>query len=120
MAAPAQFVAEDRADYRLRENSPGWQAGCALPNVMPQQAPNMGAYQPGGIEVLPYRPLALQTDTQRLQFAWTPEGIAPQRVMLSLSEPGEAVSFHIRKNDSLDFLHIEPVSGVVTYDRRWR
>jgi hypothetical protein len=117
VAAPAQFVAEDRADYRLRENSPGWQAGCALPNVMPQQAPNMGAYQPGGIEVLPYRPLALQTDTQRLQFAWTPEGIAPQRVMLSLSEPGEAVPFHIRKNDSLDFLHIEPVSGVVTYDR---
>ena len=115
VAAPAQFVAEDRADYRLQENSPGWQAGYALPNVMPQATPNMGAYQPGGIDALPYRPLSLQTDTQRLQFTWTPEGIAPQRVELSLREPGEAVSFTIRKNDSLDFLQVEPTAGVVTY-----
>jgi len=115
VAAPAQFVAEGRADYRLRENSPGWQAGCALPNVLPQKAPHMGAYQPGEIEVLPYRPLSLQTDTQRLQFTWSPQGIAPQRVMLSLSKPGEAVSFTIRKNDSLDFLQIEPAAGVVSY-----
>lgn len=115
VAAPAQFVAAERADYRLTENSPGWQAGCTLPNVLPQQAPNMGAYQPGSIEVLPCRPLSLQTDTQRLQFTWSPEGIAPQRVMLSLSKPGEPVSFNICKNDSLDFLHVEPANGVVTY-----
>jgi len=75
----------------------------------------MGAYQPGEIEVLPYRPMPLQTDTQRLQFAWSPKGIAPQRVMLSLSEPGKAVSFTIRKNNSLDFLQIEPAAGVVSY-----
>ncbi|MDD4537588.1 MAG: right-handed parallel beta-helix repeat-containing protein [Lentisphaeria bacterium] len=115
VAAPAQFVAEEGADYRLQENSPGWQAGCTVPNVMPQATPNMGAYQPGSIEVLPYRPLSLQTDTQRLQFTWSPEGIAPQRVVLSLREPGEAVPFTIRKNDSLDFLQVEPATGLVVY-----
>lgn len=114
-AGPAHFVAEKQGDYRLQEGSPGWQVGCRVPNVMPQEKPNMGAFQPGSIDVLPYRPLALQTDKQRLQFTWSPEGIAPQQIVVTLSEDGEPLPLSIRKNDSLDYLQIEPGNALVSY-----
>jgi hypothetical protein len=103
-------------DFRPKPGSLGVDAGQVLANFSDTYsgvAPDMGAFESGQSAMMPWRPLDAKIDKQRVKV-WdgSPEVVTLQVGALSGGEQG----FTIKKNDTFDWLQVEPASGILTSD----
>ena len=106
--AKPEFVNPVAGDYRLKPNSPGWRAGVYVPDVMPVDHPDIGAFQADGPQILPYRPLKFSPSVNQLEFTWQDSLPAEQTVMVKADSTAESGSFKIVQNESTNFFKVTP------------
>lgn len=104
---------EFHGDFRLKPASPGIDAGQVIANFSDNyngSGPDMGAFEVGERGLMPWRPVDVEIDKQRL-MVW--DG-SPQVVSLDVGAlDGGKRAFSVKKNDSFDWLEVEPASGVL-------
>ena len=100
--AAALYTNEDTGDFRLRPESPGYQAALPIPGW--EGFPHCGAYTGRAGEWFPPRPLALEPS--RIFVKWRRTEAAPQELVVKANC---STPFSIWQND--DFFAITPATG---------
>ncbi|WP_157836968.1 right-handed parallel beta-helix repeat-containing protein [Geminisphaera colitermitum] len=116
--ARPKFVDATHGDYNLSPDSPGYAQGIVLPGLHPPHdaRPSHGAFQPGGITDLPYRPVPFHTNVARLDFSaasaheWT-----TQQVTVTVDAPGFRSDFQVLRNEASRFIHVTPERGTLAH-----
>ncbi len=102
-----RFLDVAGGDFRLAGDSPGHGTGVAVDGLL--EAPvNQGAFQPGGPEQLPFRPVGFLPEKSQLNFTWNE---AEQQSLAVTVDAGVTGSFRIRQNATSDFFTVTPASG---------
>lgn len=106
--AQPEFVNPLAGDYRLKQNSQGWRAGVPVPDVMPVDHPDIGAFQVDGPQILPHRPLKFIPSVNQLEFIWKDSPPAEQTMLVKADSTAESGSFKIVQNESTNFFKVTP------------
>jgi len=114
--ADPQFVDADARDFRLSPDSPGIDRGVRLGGfdaMTRGKAPDMGGFEFGNDELIPYRPIPLWPDRFRIDFEGD-KGQCDRVETLNVKVTTEAPyrrAFTIKQNDAFSWLKVEPRSG---------
>jgi len=110
------FVSPEAADFRLAAGSPGIDQAAELDGfggTRQGKAPDMGAFEYGLDELMPYRPIPLWPDRFQINF----EGVKGQcskmetlSVKVTTHEPYRK-RFTVKQNAAFSWLRVEPSSG---------
>ena len=115
--AKPEFVDAAGGNYMLRPGTPGSGSGVEIPGLTGKN-PSVGAFQPGTLTDLPFRPVPIHTDVARLSFASTSRAGWPRKtVTLTASQPGFRSAFRICRNAESRHFRVEPEQGTIEYGR---
>lgn len=115
--AKPEFVDAAGGNYMLRPGTPGSGSGMEIPGLTGKN-PSVGAFQPGMLTDLPFRPVPVHTDVARLSFV-SPSGSERPRktVTLTASQPGFRSAFRICRNAESRHFQVEPEQGTIEYGK---
>ena len=115
--AKPEFVDAAGGNYMLRPGTPGSGSGVEIPGLTGKN-PSIGAFQPGTLTDLPFRPVPIHTDAARLAFASTSRSEWPRKtVTLTASQPGFRSAFRICRNAESRYFRVEPEQGTIEYGK---
>ncbi len=106
--AKPEFINASAGDYCLKPGSPGYRAGVPVPDVMPVEHPDIGAFQADGPRILPHRPLKLIPSVNQLNFTWRNSLPAEQTMTVKADSSADAGSFKTVQNESTNFFKVTP------------
>ena len=98
----------ETGDYTLKAESPGVNAGVPLANFsdgFTGSAPDMGAFEIGGMKTLPYRPIDIYADKTHIELS----SGEVQKIKLTVGNIEEGMGYSILKNK--DYTWLEVVEG---------
>lgn len=108
----AEFNDASKHDFTLKPTSPGYGQGVSIPNFLPIDKPNTGAFQPGEPQTLPYRPLPFTASPTKLTFDCKNNVVpAPQQIVLTATK--DAPFTVVTTEEAAPYLNITPKKGVV-------
>jgi hypothetical protein len=107
------FTNEKNGIFTLDPSDKGIDRGIVVPNFCETytgKAPDIGAIELGGSSLIPIRPISISADKYYLKI----ENGKPETITLNAGQIGGKHTFTVKKNEDMDWLTIEPVSGEVT------
>jgi hypothetical protein len=107
------FTNEKNAVFTLNPADKGIDKGVIVPNfteTFKGSAPDIGAIEMGESSLIPIRPILITADKYYVKM----ENGKQETITLNVGKIGGTHTFSVKKNEDMQWLSIEPVSGEVT------